>query len=517
MNTSQYRSMSQLIVRQICFLLLLGLLHSVTAAQSAETLPLVDNDVSSIKLKQNHVHATWKHRGGQPSIQFESGASNAWPGFLIEPVRPWDLSRYDAIKAEIVNVGSNPASVVLVAHNPGSNGQKNCSAALVKIEPGKTKTIKVLFGNWHGKKQPFDRSRVVNLGLMFNQPKQHVQVVVKNIRAESVDRRTFEQLRQTEEFARLKQPFGSGINLGNALDGPSEGAWGYHLEADHFTKIAKAGFDSVRLPVRWSAHTEKTAPYKIDEKFFQRVDWAIEQARKNELQIIVNIHHFDDLVNDPDKETEKFLSLWAQIAKRYANQPDSVVFELLNEPHEPMSAETWNQLIVQALAVIRPTNPTRRIVVGPISWNAIRGLESLKLPADDKYLIATFHYYLPFRFTHQGATWVGQNTQSWIGTEWNGTDQEKQAVVEDLDQALRWSIQNNRPIWMGEYGVINKADEASRVRWARFVTEQAQMRKMGHTWWSFTAGFPVYNIKQDQWIVPLRDAILMKNSRASTK
>jgi len=371
----------------------------------------------------------------------------------------------------------------------------------------------VILGQWHGSRQPLDRSRIVSLSLLFNQPKQSVRVAVGNIRAESVDHRGFEELRKTKEFAQMTPPFGSGINLGNALEAPSEGEWGYRLEADHFTKIAAAGFDCVRLPVRWSAHTEKNAPYKIDEQFFQRVDWAIEQAAKNKLQIIVNIHHFDELIENPKKETAKFLSLWSQIAKRYASQPESVVFELLNEPHLPMTAGTWNQLIVQALAVIRPTNPTRRVVVGPANWNAVKSLESLKLPADDNNLIVTFHYYLPFRFTHQGATWVGQDTSSWIGTEWSGTRQERQAVIDDLDQALRWGIQNKRPIWMGEFGVINKADEASRVRWAKFVTEQAHKRKIGYTWWSFTAGFPVYDIKQNQWIAPLRDALLMKNSR----
>ncbi len=510
MCTSKPLSLSQFIKRGFSFLLLLGLFQSGAVAQAVKTLPLIGSDASHIELKQNHVHATWKRQGKQSSVEFSSDASDAWPGFQIVPDRKWVLSKYDVVTAEVKNIGSNPAPVVLVVNNPGSNGQKNCSASSITVAPGKTGIVKVSLGEWHNKKQPLDRSRIVSLSLMFNQPKQPVRVVVGNFRAESVDRRGFEELRKTKEFAELVQPFGSGINLGNALDGPTEGAWGYRLEADHFTKIAKAGFDCVRLPVRWSAHTEKNAPYKIDDNFFQRVDWAIEQATKNRLQIIVNIHHFDELVDDPEKETAKFLSLWSQIAKRYADQPESVVFELLNEPHLLMTAGEWNQLIVQALAVIRPTNPTRRVVVGPVGWNAIKGLESLKLPADDKNLIATFHYYLPFRFTHQGATWVGQDTSSWIGTEWNGTRQERQAVTDDFDQALRWGIQNKRPIWMGEFGVINKADEASRVRWAKFVTEQAHRRKMGCTWWAFTAGFPIFDIKQNQWIAPLRDAVLMQ-------
>ena len=86
---------------------------------------------------------------------------------------------------------------------------------------------------------------------------------------------------------------GRGINLGNALDGPKEGEWGVTLKAEYFQWIKEAGFNSVRLPVRWSAHAEETAPYTIDAKFAERVDWAIDQALKNRLNIIVNVHHYD--------------------------------------------------------------------------------------------------------------------------------------------------------------------------------------------------------------------------------
>src|SRR2546423_13824394 len=76
---------------------------------------------------------------------------------------------------------------------------------------------------------------------------------------------------------------GRGINLGNALEAPREGAWGVTLKAEYFKAIKDAGFDSVRLPVKWSAHAPAEPPYAIDPEFAARVDWAIDEALKNKL------------------------------------------------------------------------------------------------------------------------------------------------------------------------------------------------------------------------------------------
>src|SRR5579871_6942920 len=94
-----------------------------------------------------------------------------------------------------------------------------------------------------------------------------------------------------------------GINAGNALDAPSEGAWGPPLDEAYFESVAAAGFDHVRLPVRFNAHGAKTAPYTIDPAFLARVDWAIDQAQARGLTIIVDFHHFEELMDDPDAES----------------------------------------------------------------------------------------------------------------------------------------------------------------------------------------------------------------------
>ena len=71
---------------------------------------------------------------------------------------------------------------------------------------------------------------------------------------------------------------GRGINLGNALEAPREGEWGVTLRDEYFQRIKEAGFHSVRIPIRWSAHAKPAAPFTIDDTFFRRIDWAIDQT-----------------------------------------------------------------------------------------------------------------------------------------------------------------------------------------------------------------------------------------------
>lgn len=80
---------------------------------------------------------------------------------------------------------------------------------------------------------------------------------------------------------------GQGINLGNTLESPTEGAWGFTLEPWHFQSISEGGFDFVRVPIKWSGHASDTAPYSIDPTFFNRIDWVVQQSRTNHLSVSV--------------------------------------------------------------------------------------------------------------------------------------------------------------------------------------------------------------------------------------
>ena len=298
----------------------------------------------------------------------------------------------------------------------------------------------------------------------------------------------------------------NGINLGNALDAPKEGDWGVVLKSEYFRRIKEAGFTHVRLPVRWSSHAD--ARGHIDPIFMARVEWAIKEAQANNLAIIVNMHHYEELENDVTHESEKFLSMWKEIAAQLHNQSDVVAFEIYNEPSKSMTAEIWNDLFPRALEIVRRTNPYRPVVVGPVQWNSIGQLETLKLPADAN-LVVTVHYYEPFHFTHQGASWVGQGKESdkWLGTTWTASEAEKQAIDKEFTRASEWGRQYGRPIYLGEYGAYSKADIDSRVRWTKAVRQTAIKHGFSRAYWEFCSGFGAFDAEANEWRKPLLEAL----------
>ena len=270
--------------------------------------------------------------------------------------------------------------------------------------------------------------------------------------------------------------------------------------------IAEAGFDNVRVPIRWSTHAQSTPPFQIEEKLFERVDWVIEQAKANGLVAVINMHHYEEMMSDPTGHTERFLALWRQIAERYKDEPESVIFELLNEPNGTLNANLWNKILPQALAAVRESNPTRAIIVGPVQWNSIGYLYTLQLPKDPN-LIVTFHYYEPFQFTHQGAEWVN-GANAWMGTTWDGNASQQAAITTAFDTAAKWTAKNKRPLYMGEFGAYSKADMASRALWTAFLAQAAKERDISFSYWEFGAGFGVYDRAANRWNEELLQALL---------
>jgi endoglucanase len=300
---------------------------------------------------------------------------------------------------------------------------------------------------------------------------------------------------------------GPGMNFGNALEAPKEGEWGLKLESAHFKIIKEAGFRSIRVPVKWSAHAAKDAPFTIDPSLFKRIDWVLDQAEANKLSVVLNCHHYDEMDKEPDKHLPRLIGLWQQIAGRYKDRPDSVVFELLNEPHDKLVDDKWNEAIPPLLKAVRGTNPTRPVIVGPPFWNGIWALPKLKLP-DDPNLIVTVHFYEPYKFTHQGAPWASEDVRKLSGFKWEGTEAEVKEIRTSFDRAADWASKNNRPVYLGEFGSFEKADMASRAKWTSAIVHEAGSRGFRWAYWEFAAGFGAYDRDAKSWRDPLLKALI---------
>jgi aryl-phospho-beta-D-glucosidase BglC (GH1 family) len=301
---------------------------------------------------------------------------------------------------------------------------------------------------------------------------------------------------------------GRGLNLGNWLEAPREGSWGVVIQQSDFTAIAEKGFSSLRIPIRWSGQGRVAvdSPYTVSDSFFQRVDWAIDNTLAAGMLAVINCHHYDELFAEPDLHRERFLAIWRQIAYRYRNHSDSLIFEILNEPHGQLTATRWNTLFAQALSIVREHNPTRTVVAGTAEWGGPESLATLSLPADTN-LILTIHYYQPFTFTHQGASWV-EGSQPWLGTTWEGDYFAKSAVQSDLRYVRLYSRENTIPVYVGEFGAYSAADMPSRVRWTRYCARLFESYGFAWAYWEYCSGFGIYDRSTDTWRNGLLDALI---------
>ncbi len=279
------------------------------------------------------------------------------------------------------------------------------------------------------------------------------------------------------------------------------------MKNTHFKLIKKAGFDNVRIVLMPFKFSMNDTDFIIDPKFYKTLDWAIEQSLANNLMVIVDFHEHTEIEKDPLGMKPMFLSMWKQIAEHCKDYPSSVLFEIANEPN--MKPELWNQIHSEAYRIIRESNLDRTLLIGPVYGNQINYLNDLVLPENDRNIIVPIHYYSPIEFTHQGAPW-SSHTKDMSNIEWTNSEKEENDVNSDFDKAHQWSINNNRPITLGEFGAYEKADMPSRIRWTNYIARQAEIRNWSWSYWQFDSDFIVYDIDKDEWVKPIYDALIPK-------
>lgn len=298
---------------------------------------------------------------------------------------------------------------------------------------------------------------------------------------------------------RLARQLDRGINFGNMVDSPKEGDWGLRIEQRFIELVGEGGFTkAVRLPVRWSNHASLDAEARIQPEFFARMDGAIDALLARGCTVLLDMHHYRQLDGDPLDKGEagvapelvlpRFYAMWQQIAQRYADRSERLVFEPYNEPHGALEP-IWNEVFARVLALIRQSNPERVVVVGPTLWNNATHLPRLRLPTDAN-LIVTVHSYEPFDFTHQGAEWVEPRKPLGIGC----CNKDQQRVISDyLDLAQAYAKASGYPVLIGEFGAYSKAPAPARTRYLRFMRQAMETRGLAWMYWELASGFGVYD------------------------
>jgi endoglucanase len=295
---------------------------------------------------------------------------------------------------------------------------------------------------------------------------------------------------------------------------PAEAAKRRKMLAD----IAKSGFKTVRLPICFGAWADLKPPYDWKNKEgVETADSFVRWATENNLNVIIDLHHteFDGSIPGA-ATTERIVALWKRIAERYRYTDSSrVFFEIRNEPHD-IAAEEWRRQAEEIIRAIRQITPQHTLIVGFHDWNSRRALVESE-PFADSNIIYTFHYYDPFIFTHQGATWAGEGLPDlknvpfpanenqiavpasargkWVESLINSyrEDSAAEKMFADLKAAKAWSEKNKVPIFLGEFGSFTKyAGADDRCRHAATVYSALGRLKIPNAWWEWDGGFNMF-------------------------
>lgn len=272
----------------------------------------------------------------------------------------------------------------------------------------------------------------------------------------------------------------------------------------HFKIIKDGGFDTVRINLY--GFRQMNDKLELPASWYVILDGLVAEALKQNINVILDEHDYEACAKSAEECRRRVMAFWGQVAEHYKAAPPAVMFEILNEPNREMD-EKWNALLADALALIRETNPSRNVIIGPPFWNNISHLPELKLPEADRHIIVTIHYYEPHEFTHQGATWGDPEWRKLSGIHW-GTPADYAKIDENFDKAQAWAKQHDRPILLGEFGAYDKAPREDRIKYTAAVARAAEKRGWAWTYWQFDSNFIVYDIDKDAWNTPIYKALV---------
>lgn len=340
------------------------------------------------------------------------------------------------------------------------------------------------------------------------------------------------------EAMRFLRELGVGWNLGNTFDA-IKGSW--NANADEMTVEASwcevyttremiqavhaAGFSTIRIPVSWHDHV--SADYRISKPWLDRVqevvDWAIDEG----MHVILNTHHDEDQIYPTQERlgetTAYFTAVWEQIAERFADYGDALIFESMNEPrlkgnkdyewtfngNAPLcreAADIINQLNQRFVHIVRASggnNATRYLMVPGYCASPYNvGNDFFQLPEDtaENRIIVSVHAYTPYSFALQDG-----GTRTFDLNNRAQTNEIIQFVLKLYNQYILEGI----PVLIGEFGARDKQGNLqARVDFTAYYAALAASRNLPVIWWdnnSFTGSgenFGIFRRQDCSWPYP---------------
>lgn len=300
-----------------------------------------------------------------------------------------------------------------------------------------------------------------------------------------------------------------GINLGNTLDAPEEGQWAPVAKESFFQEYRSKNFTNVRVPVQWGHHFVSNDPnFTISSDFLDRVEQVVDWSLTHGFVTVVNAHHDEWFEDGYPNSLPKFEALWTQIATRFANKTQDLLFEIYNEPHASnFDVDALNEMNRRVYEIIRKTNdPSRIVVFGGLQYMNPRWIVSNpdamtifdNEAKGDAYTMLEIHNYDPHEY-------AGAHPSVF---EW-GNDEDVNALNTWMDQIGNWSASKNVPIYYGEYGCTTSQSEATgRYTWYKAHADAIRSHGFASSVWDDDGQYRVFDRNADSWDDKLISALM---------
>ncbi len=283
---------------------------------------------------------------------------------------------------------------------------------------------------------------------------------------------------------------GMGWNLGNQLEAnnnkvPDETAWGNPKISETLIKLVKdQGFKTVRIPVSYLSKIGEAPDYKIDEAWLDRIQEVVDYVVNNDMFAIINMHGDGYYTIDgawllcvdenQDEIKDKYEKVWKQIAERFKNYDQHLIFESMNEEFDNTYGEpnptgyaninAYNQIFVDTVRKTGSNNAKRWLLMP--GWNTnighTAGDKGFVIPedslckADGKRIMISVHYYDPYNFaldenlvsaTTQWGKYATGKVDTW------GQEDYVDSQMKLLNDKF---VSQGYPVVIGEMGVVDK-------------------------------------------------------------